>query len=244
MAWEPTNPVRGNARWWAVHPILGDTIMSTNAVALARAYDLEIVTSDGPIHQSLLGTNAEGVYDMLVRQQVCGMQRSNTEKGDDLLRFVVISRFDLDKLSVEDIAELNRKRNDLSALKSALLAQVEDVGAMPDREVWHDVLSVRTKDVVEEWGARASILSAFSRGDAKELTKEFKNVLQDVAPALVAGGATIALVGALPGLAVGAVFGTVHLMKKWQESKRPYRFLSCLARSAARSHHFLEASPA
>jgi hypothetical protein len=36
LAWKPTNPVRGNANWWAVHPILGETIMSTNAVALAQ----------------------------------------------------------------------------------------------------------------------------------------------------------------------------------------------------------------
>ncbi len=160
------------------------------------------------------------------------------------MRFVIVSAFDLETLPLEAIADLNQQRSDLSALKAALVAQVEDVGAMPDREVWHDVLAVRAKDVVEDWGSRTSILSMFSYAEGKELASEFQSVLNEVAPAVVAGGATTALVGALPGLAVGVVFGTAHLIQKWQEAKRPYRFLSRLARKGARFRHVLEASPA
>jgi hypothetical protein len=143
LAWAPPNPVRGNAQWWAVHPTLGETIMSTNAVALAKAHDLEIVTSDGPIHEFLLGTSAADVYDILIRQRLFGLPRPETEKVNDLLRFVIVSKFDLEKLSLEDIVELNQQRGDLSALKAALLAQVEDVGGVPDRDLWNVVLSKR-----------------------------------------------------------------------------------------------------
>jgi hypothetical protein len=68
--------------------------------------------------------------------------------------------------------------------------------------------------------------------------------LKDVAPALAAGGAATALAGALPGLAVGAVFGTAYLALKWRESARPYRFLSHLAQRSGRSRHVLRGSPA
>lgn len=242
LAWPPTNPVRGNARWWAVHPVLGEAIMSTNAVALAKAHDLEIVTSDGPIHQGLLGSTAAEVYDILVRRQVFGLPRPDTEKVNDLLQFVIVSAFDLDRLSLDDIAEMNRERSDLSALKAALLARVEDVGAVPDKEVWNDLLAVRAREVVEEWGDRKSILHRVSRADAKELAGEFKSVLQDVAPAAVTGGATAALVGALPGLAVGIIFGAVSVIRNWREAQLPYRFLSRLVKKGAR--HILEGSPA
>jgi hypothetical protein len=243
LVWEPTNPVRGNARWWAVHPALGEAIISTNAVALAKAHDLEIVTSDGPIHQGLLGSLAPDVYDILVRREVFGMPRSDTGKVNDLMRFVIVSAFDLDSLSLEDIAEMNRQRSDLSALKAALLTQVEDVGAVPDREVWNDLLSVRAKEVVEEWGDRQSILHMVSRPDAKELASEFKSVLQDIAPVAASGAAvTGALLGALPGLVVGVVFGAAYLVENWRASQRPYRFLSRLAKKGTR--HVLEGSPA
>ncbi len=242
LAWEPNRPVRGNARWWAVHPVLGEAIMSTNAVALAQAHDLEIVTSDGPIHQWLLGTTASEVYDVLVRQQLFGIPRQDMTKANDLMRFVILSEFDLEKLSPAEITELNQKRGDLSALKSALLAQVEGVGGIPDREIWNDVLSTRTKEVVDEWSERASILSMFSRTDAEELSGEFQGILKDITPAVAAGGLATALVSALPGLVVGVVFGAVPLYKRWRESQRPYRFLSLLAQKGGRSRHVLEGS--
>ena len=244
LTWEPTNPVRGNARWWAVHPILGETIMCTNAVALAKAYDLEIVTSNGPIHQALLGTEATEVYDILIRQKVFGIPRTDTGKVNDLMRFIFVSSFDLENLSLEDIAELNKQRSDLSALKSTLLSQVDDVGAMPDQEVWHDVLEVRAREALEEWGSRKSVLSMFSSAGGEEITSELKSFFKEVAPTVVAGGvAMTALVGALPGLAVGVVFGTAHLVHKWQKGKQPYRFLSLLEQRGARFRHVLEGSP-
>jgi hypothetical protein len=242
MAWQPTRPVRGGAPWWAVHPLLGETIMSTNAVALATAHDLEIVTSDGPIHQSLLGARTGDVYDTLVRQQLFGLPREDTVKVNDLVRFVFLSAFDLQKLSVSDIAELNRQRADLAALKAELLSEVKDVGGMPDREVWQDVLSVRVADVVSRWRDTTSPLSVVAHTDAKQIADEFQGVLKTVAPFVIAGGTAAALVGAMPGLAVGVVFGSVTLVRGWREAQRPYRFLSRLEGKAG-VRHVLELSP-
>ncbi len=113
LAWEPATPVRGDAHWWAVHPVPGEAIMSTNAVALAQAHDLEIVTSDGPIHQALLGTTAGDVYDVLVRPRCFGIPRPDAGKVNDLARFVIVTALDVDALSFEDVAALNRERADL-----------------------------------------------------------------------------------------------------------------------------------
>jgi hypothetical protein len=213
-------------------------------VALAKGHDLEIVTSDSPMREALLGSTADEVYDILVRQRVFGMPRSDGQKANDLLGFVIVSEFDLESLSLADIAELNQQRTDLSALKAALLAEVADLGAVPGREAWNDLLAVRASDVMEEWGSRSSLRSLFSQADPKELAGGLHRGLKDVAPALAAGGAATALAGALPGLAVGAVFGTAYLALKWRESARPYRFLSHLAQRSGRSRHVLWGSPA
>jgi hypothetical protein len=243
LAWAPTNPVRGNARWWAVHPVLGEAIMSTNAVALANAHDLEIVTNDGPIHQSLLGSTADTVYDVLIRQQLFGLPRPTDEKVNDLVRFVIVSGFDLEKLSLEDVAELNQSRGDLSALKSELLAQLDDVGDVPDRDAWNDLLSVRAKEVVNEWSERSSLKSLVRKADAGEIADDLKGSLQEIAPSVVTGGFATALVGAVPGLVVGVIIGAVQLVMKWRQSQRPYRFLSRLEKKGARPRHVLECSP-
>ena len=244
LAWEPANPIRGDAHWWAVHPVLGEAIMSTNAVALAQAHDLEIVTSDGPTHQALMGTTASDVYDTLIRQRVFGRPRSETGKVNDLMRFVIVSAFDLDRISPDEIADLSRQRRDVAALKAAILSEIEDVGAVPDREVWDDVLSIKAKEVVDEWAEPASFLSMFTKVDADEIAGEIQDTLKAVAAGAVSGAAATALVGALPGLAVGVIFGTVHLAKKWHDYKQPYRFLSSLTHKGARRRHILEASPA
>jgi hypothetical protein len=84
----------------------------------------------------------------------------------------------------------------------------------------------------------------FKWADAKKWRGDLSSVLKKLVPGLVAGTGTAALVGVLPGLAVGVVFGTVTLIKNWKQSQQPYRLLSHLARKGARSRHLLEVSPA
>jgi hypothetical protein len=244
LAWAPPNPVRGEATWWAVHPLLGEAIMSTNAVALARAHDLEIVTPDGPTHQALLGTTPADVYDILIRNRIFGVPRSETQKVNDMMRLVIVSAFDLEDVPLERIVELNKERRDIGALKAAILSEVSDVGAMPDREVWNDALATRAKDVVAAWEERASPLALFTKVDASDLVSEASGFLKEIAGPAAAGAAATSIVGALPGLVVGVAFGTIKLFQKWGEEKKPYRFLSRLERAGASQRHILEASPA
>jgi hypothetical protein len=160
------------------------------------------------------------------------------------LRFIFVSEFNLEELSLENIAELSQQRGDLSALKAALVAQVEDVGAVPTREVWNDVLAVRAKEVMKEWGERASVRSLLKGVNLKEWRGDVSTFAKNIAPGIAAGTVTAAIVGALPGLAVLAVFGVVSLMASWRQSQRPYRFLSQMTQKGALSQHLLEASPA
>lgn len=244
LAWDPPAPIRGEARWWAVHPRLGEAIMSTNAVAIARLYDLEIVTSDGPIHQSLMGASAADVYDTLIREKGAASPRAETQKVNDLMRFVIISAFDVGGLTPADIAELNQNRTDLASLKAALLGEVNDLGAVPNREAWNDLLAMRARDVVEEWGSRSSPLAMLARANRNELADEFQGAIKQIVPILAAGASATALVGVLPGIAVGVVFGAGQVIRKWNESRRPYRYLSTMVRKGANTRHFLEAIPA
>src|SRR5262249_30671527 len=154
----------------------------------------------------------------VVRERIFGLPRTDSQKVNDLMQFVIISAFDMQKLTIEDVSELNQQRGDVSSLKASLLAQVEEVGAVPDREVWENLLSVRAKEIVQEWGSRSSLLSGFLSPQSPDLG-DFKNFVQKVAEPLVEGGGVgtvvTALVGALPGLAVGVVFGAVKFMKNW-----------------------------
>jgi hypothetical protein len=184
------------------------------------------------------------VYDILIRNRAFGKARSETQKINDMMRLVIVSAFDLADVPLERIVELNKERRDIGALKAAILSEVNDVGAMPDREVWDDALAVRAKNVVAEWKERASPLALFSRVDSSDLVSEALGFLKEIAGPAVAGAAATAIVGALPGLVVGVVFGSVQLARQWQDGKKPYRFLSRLERAGAQRRHILEASPA
>src|SRR6185503_18706367 len=102
-----STPLNKTDNWFAVHPTVGQTILSTNAVALANKYDLEIVTDSGPVHSALLGANAGEVYDIMMRD-TGNVGRSDSEKANDLFRYVIVTEFDLSDLSNEEIVRLNR----------------------------------------------------------------------------------------------------------------------------------------
>ena len=244
LAWEPSIPERGGARWWAVHPDLGEAIMSTNAVALAKTRGQEIVTAYGSLHEALLGTEPEHVYDALIGASLPGAL-TDTRKVNDLLRFVIVSKLDLSKLSLEQIADFNREGEDLAALKKELLDAVADFGVAPDLEVWNDAMKERARNVVEEWGARESAFKAIRHLDTADAIDEAKDYLKAVAPGVVAGTATAAIISNLPGLIVGAVFASASIWHSWKAYQRPYRYLSRLAATpGVGPRHLLELSTA
>jgi len=243
LAWKPARPLTERSKWFAVHPTIGQTILSTNAVALARKHDLEIVTESGPVHASLLGADAGDVYDALIREDRGG-GRSDSEKVNDLFRFVVITEFDLKDLSLEEIVRLNLARGDLAALKSQLLKQVDDLGAMPTQEMWNDALRARSKDVLQEWAERDSFMGTLRRLGAPEMNGDLKEFVASAAGGVASGSLVTATVGALPGLVVGAIFAGVSLWRRWRSDRRPYQFLSKLEGSTgARRRHVLDFSP-
>jgi hypothetical protein len=241
LAWKPSTPLNKTDNWFAVHPTVGQTILSTNAVALANKYDLEIVTDSGPVHSALLGANAGEVYDIMMRD-TGNVGRSDSEKVNDLFRYVIVTEFDLSDLSNEEIVRLNRARGDLATLKSALLKQVDDLGRMPTREAWNDALRARTNDVVQEWTARDSFFSTLRR--APEMQGIVKDLATSIASGVFAGNVVASMTSALPGLLVGVVFAGIPVLQSWRRGRTPYQFLSTLEKtSGVRRRHVLDFSP-
>jgi len=250
LAWDPERPVRGGARWWAVHPRMGEAIIGTNAVALATGHDLEIVTNEASIHDALIASDADSVYDRLIRSTPVKQARDDATKVNDLMRFVVYSEFDIDSLSPEQVLELSQKRADISALKAKLASLVADVGAVPDREVWDDYLRERATEALREWNEQRPTVKGFLRKLADKDLKSFAEVtLKDVAKAASAGAAA-SVAGVVPGVIVGALFyaGSVVYRRREEQRKDPYRFLSKLMRAtggkATRSHLLSTTAPA
>jgi hypothetical protein len=238
MTWEPTEPNRGDEGWTSVHPKIGEVIMSASAVAIAKRESLDIVTQKMRISEAAAALDPGTIYDWVVREQrdPDKVVRGEATKVNDLCLMMISSQFDLGGLTVEEIAELNAKRADLSALKARLAELMAEVPDKLTREVYEGHLKARSKEAVEEWEAKVATFGGFfKRLIGAKAADKTEGYLKDVAKELVKPGATLGAAALLgwPALAIGFVFVAGHaahgeLTAAWSG---PHRFLSKLRRA-------------
>ncbi len=114
LAW----PADEASDWIAVHPRLGEAIMSVTAIAIARYKGLHIVTSDSRVHKALATNDEEAVFDALAAPGTQVEQPTKTS-ADEVLQAVLVHTFDLESLSPTDVAALVREQQGLSRLRQA-----------------------------------------------------------------------------------------------------------------------------
>ena len=118
LAWFPSDASDGQL---AMHPRLGEAIMSVIAIALARARGLDIVTSDGVLHHALAVLDEDEAVDTLLNRRPPAGRVDTDAKVGQLAQVVMTTAFDLEALSAHQIAELVKEGQDLRAFKHALI---------------------------------------------------------------------------------------------------------------------------
>jgi hypothetical protein len=157
MAW------RGpSSQWIVMHPKLGAAIMSTIALAIAKNEGLDIVTPSEKAHYVTSFSNEEQVFENLLRDGVVGTAPPRADLVDDLAEIVLTTLFDVNRLTVDQIAELQKDGKDLRRFKDVIApvaAQIPDIGSSDER--WRR-LREAANQVIEQWTEYKKSLPRFA----------------------------------------------------------------------------------
>jgi hypothetical protein len=217
--------------WVFVHESLGEAIMSTIAIAIARDKGLDIVTSDRLLHHALAVLDEDEVFARLVGIGKGDKDTTAAEKVDDLAEMVMTTCFDLDKLGAKEIGELARNGQDLRAFKTKILPIAESIPEIRNEDERETKLKAKTAEVIEEWKKYKKSLPRFAL-DALVDSTEIK--FPEFATAILAGGTALTLnTGA--GLAIGLlVWKGLGIWRKYNTHRsNPYSYLSKIEKAGA-----------
>jgi hypothetical protein len=245
LAWSPSRPNRGD--WFAVHPVIGEVMMSTVAAAAARSQGLDVLTDAGRNHVITSSRDEQAIYDALLgRSESHRAERKPTEA--EVGHLVVATTFDLAALKATDFAALAEERAALFDLRGLLAKRAGEIPAMSDRATRDKRAREAAERIVDEWEKKRKKWKGFinkffrleAAAEAKGAATELLKLAIPAAGAGAAGGvlatggmaaAGSSLLLAVPGLAVGVVY---YGFKTWNEvnadsKASPTRFLSVLA---------------
>jgi hypothetical protein len=215
LGWYSRKTMSHNAdtRWVALHPVLGEAIMSIIAIAIADAAGLDIVTSSRQMHHALAVQDMNEVLDLLLGRYSPTKKASVDEKVDELAEVIMTTFFDLDKLTAEQIAELQKDGKDLRAFKDSLAPYAEHLTDPEDPVEREKRLREKAREVVAAWEKHRQSLPAFA-----------KDALVEAAGLSLPAMTVTATAAANPVIAVaGAGFAVLYVTYKGQKILRDYR---------------------
>ena len=258
LAWAPSKLDRG-ANWIAMHPVMGEAFMSTIAAAIANHNGLDVVTDSGPVHAALAHRDEDAIYDQLIRGRELFKKPKKSSVVNEIIELVIITKFDLSRITTKEIARMSKDREGLFALRVALKEIAMQVPTMSNRKRRDAYLRDAASEVIGRWRQDKKNMSKYAREFfGSGLGRNAEKFLGTVAPAVLSGGtagaasgamagagaatATViggltlpALIGAGAGLAVGVICHGVSTAVKVhkQELESPFRFLSRIEKAGA-----------
>jgi hypothetical protein len=222
--------------WLAVHPLVGEAIMSTIAIALARDKGLDIVTSSGELHHALVIQNEKEAFNSILLNNIKPPEPAAkidiTDKANQLSEVFMLTSFDLSKLTPNQIGELVGNGHDLRNFKKALIPIAESLPDIPNLKEREKRLKDAGREIIDEWEKHKKSLPKYALDAIWEAGKEIK--MPDVCQSLMAGATGYAL-GSGIGLTIGFMCYTGY--KIWDKFERelhhPYQFLSKIEKAGA-----------
>ena len=233
LVWPARTVHGGYTKWYALHPKLGEAVMSLIAINIALSKGLDIVTSSGQIHHSLASLDEKEVFQNLIRRTSPGEPMEGSKKvaemADELALMVMTTQFDLTRLAPAQIAEMIKDGNDLKRFKTALIPIAETIPDILDPVEREKKLKEKSEIVISEWNKYKKSLPRF----AIDALVDVSNIKTPEIVSSIFLGATTALTLATGiGLAVAFVtYSGYRIISKYREhTNQPYRFLSNIER--------------
>jgi hypothetical protein len=223
----------------AVHPAIGEAIMSTIAMACARDEGFDVVTDEGRVHRNIRDDDVAALYRTLTEDKSARMSTRKAEPAR-LCELLVFQQCDVSKLTPAHLAALSNDYEAISAFRSALARIADKIPDMENTKAFDDRLRFAVNEALSAWQQDRMNMSKVSKEVfGKELLKptgDFVKSLVEKFAAPVAGVATGAVEGGLEGAVLGAAGGfivmlVVHAVSSWikakeNESNSPYRYLT------------------
>lgn len=222
--------------WYAVHPSLGEGIMSVLSIAIAKESGLDIVTSDGRVHNALRTLDSEIVFRELTGGNMRGdgmsMDESVTDKTDYLAQVFMLTTFDFSKLSPKQIGELVKDGKDLLRFKSRISGLASSIPEIEDELKRKRRFEDAAREIGEEWKSYKKSLPGFAL-DAIVSIADYKT--PELVVSAVAGVTVKAMVSLGGGLIVGlgALAGYKTFQAYKEKASSPYAYLSRIEKAGA-----------
>ena len=225
LAWHVPPPAAVPGRdWFGLHPRVGEAVMSTLAIAIARDKGLDIVTSEGRPHHALVTLDDEEAFSDLLGLGHPTRAAGAADKVDELAEVLFTTCFDLDRLGAEEIAELLKEGKDLRRFKQALVPFAQQLPDIPNVEDRQERFEEKALEVVDSWQEYKKSLPRFAL-DALIDTTDIQ--MPAIASSLLGGATALGLT-----LGTGAAIGLMtcsglKIWRKYQEAKSsPLQYLT------------------
>jgi hypothetical protein len=239
LAWDAGKAIVAESRaaWSstvALHPQLGEAIMSVMAIAIAEFKQLNIVTSLPRVHRALLTRRQEDVLASLAQDdpasEIAAPQLPDL--ATSAAQLLIHKHLDLSWVSLEDIAAIVKDGNDFQRFRVRLqkLASELDLSSIPDSVEQAKQVEVLAAAARSEWDSYRRGLGSFAKMYvATALDDKLETAITAGVPVL-AGLSSLGLASVGVGLLVGVLtVGTKTAKKLVQRRKTdPYRYLSRL----------------
>jgi hypothetical protein len=242
LAWQAKGE-RHERGFLRVHPLLGELIMSTLAIACAKDEGFNIVAENGRVHRHLANHDELGAYREFTRDRSIAKDSQLVPTGDQFFEIIVFQKCDVSKLTPETIGRLSADREAIEDFKSALEKLASLIPAMRDEKRFEERIQSGVQDALAKWKSDRANMSSFARkvfgvDSAKPAGDILKSAVEKGGASLAGTAATAAFAGPkLLAWAGGAVVGlAVHTVALWasakdRESRSPYRYLTQLEKA-------------
>lgn len=216
LIWQPSQPNRGD--WLAVHPVIGEIVMSTAAAAAARGKGLDILTDTDRNHLITSTRNEDVIYNTLLgssgEEAVGDDERRPT--GQRIGDLVIATNFDLSVLTSDDFVALSKERDALFDFRKLLAERSMRIPVMGDPDERDRRAKESASIIFDEWENKRKTWGRFlkrvfrveaageAKGAATDLLKVFVPTAAGAGATATTGAAGAGGAAAAGGTAVGA----------------------------------------
>jgi hypothetical protein len=202
LAWPARGAGWDTAEWFALHPRLGEAIMSLIAISIAGAKGLDIVTSEGHVHRALAAQSGEAVFNELLAGEGTNVNQPLHHTTDEVAMIVLTTHIDVSRITPKQIAELVQNRNDLRHFRDRVMTIASRVPDMPDDKEHARRLKDAAREVVDEWQKHRK---AWPKAVLDAISGSAQVSVPDIATSLMAGATTATTLALSAGVGVGLV---------------------------------------
>jgi len=250
LAWDGRyhEPYAKNLDYIEMHPSIGEAVMSTIAIACAKADGLSIVGDrrSGPLHECLTQVRQEDVYDAWIQPKKKTLAEPLQPDGRELFDSFVCFACDTNELDAEVLSKMGADREPIRKLMQALNDRAARMPAMDPGKRRAEQFFDETLDILKAWNSDRNNMQNYWKEflgiDAAEPGKDFfeKLVTKLTLPATLSAPAAVAnavgpdsaspLMTTFAGICVGLVFhgAKTYVARRKQERGSPYHYLTLL----------------